>query len=262
MINPIWLFRNILNAMLIVASVKDFIYLMMLIYSEKLPDRWRRRNYIIDFKYRKPVDRVKLMVRDNNGADNFILGEVFNHLYYDLPLLKDPETILDLGANAGFTGIFLIRKYPNADVALVEPMPDNLNILKKNIELNSMSATVFAAAVGVSDGQVTMQIEPKDYGHKVAMDKGESLGATLRVDSLSVPTLMKKLGWKRIDLLKVDIEGYEVHLLGQSCEWLSLVNAMCIEIHDGFTIQDLNRLAENYGFKKPQELPGIWLLRR
>lgn len=171
-------------------------------------------------------------------------------------------TILDLGANVGFTAIFFARKYPNAEIACVEPMPNNLETLKSNFELNSIASKVFASAIATQDGTIQMEVASLDYGHKVAgIEYGKALeGEILEVHGISVKTLMQQLGWERIGLLKIDIEGYEAILLRDNCDWLSLVDAMCIECHEGYDESDLNVLSKDYGFNPPLRLPGTWLL--
>ena len=243
-------------------------------------DRWERIKWLygdksfvrpfltgthrIKFHYPFPINELELVVRDNRGSDNYIFGEVFDHHYYDFALPFTPLTILDLGANVGFTAIFFARKYPNAEIACVEPMPNNLETLKSNFELNSIASKVFASAISTQDGTIQMEIASLDYGHKVAgIEYGKKLtGKTIQVEALSIPTLLQKLGWGRISLLKVDIEGYEAILLKEQCNWLSLVDAICIECHEGYGEADLQVLAKEWGFSSPQLLPGTWLLLR
>jgi FkbM family methyltransferase len=264
--NPIALVRNIDYTLQICPTWADRLNRLLWLYSDKQlvkaisPKRHRQ----ISFCYALPVGNFQMTVRDNQGSDAFIFGEVFDHRYYDFPLPSSPKTILDLGANAGFTAIFLARKFPEAELACVEPMPDNIQLLRKNLESNKVEATVFPAAIAVEDGSIQMEIGTLDYGHKVAgITYGTALtGHTLEVEAISVPTLLKKLNWERISLLKVDIEGYEGVLLKENCEWLTRVDAMCIECHEGFGESDLQTLAERWGFAPPQPLPGTWLLTR
>lgn len=211
-----------------------------------------------------PVKEIQVVVRDNNGSDAFIISEVFEHRYYDFPLPFLPTTVLDLGANAGFTSLFFARKYRLAEIACVEPVPSNVELLRENLELNKIKASIFPVAVAVEDGFIKMQMAEKDYGHKVAgISYGKDImGQTIKVQTLSVPTIMKRLGWERINLLKVDIEGYEGVLLKENCEWLASVDAMCIECHEGYGEPDLQLVAERYGFTPPQQLPGTSLLIR
>ena len=263
--NPIALIHNIQHSLNICPTWLDRWERIKWLYGDKSFVRpFLTGTHRIKFHYPFPINELELVVRDNRGSDNYIFGEVFDHHYYDFALPFTPLTILDLGANVGFTAIFFARKYPNAEIACVEPMPNNLETLKSNFELNSIASKVFASAISTQDGTIQMEIASLDYGHKVAgIEYGKKLtGKTIQVEALSIPTLLQKLGWGRISLLKVDIEGYEAILLKEQCNWLSLVDAICIECHEGYGEADLQVLAKEWGFSSPQLLPGIWLLLR
>jgi len=205
-----------------------------------------------------------VVVRDNGGSDAFIFSEVFSHRYYDFALPFTPETIVDLGANAGFTSIFFARKYPDARIIAVEPISSNLEILRRNVELNDLDVSIVPAAIAVADGSVTMDISGLDYGHLVIDDSAEMPKdcEVNEVNAISMRSLMAEFELERIGLLKIDIEGYEKRLLTENCDWLRRVDAICIELHDGYSEDDLSSLAVDYGFSEPQRLPGIWLLTR
>ena len=211
-----------------------------------------------------PIGLLTVKVRCNRGSDAFIFSEVFEHRYYDFNLPQAPRTILDLGANIGFTALFFARTYPNASLACVEPMAENLVLLKANMKLNGISAHVVPKAIAVEDGTVTMLRVDMDYGHKINdMEFGRQLtGDTVEVPSISVPSLMRELGWGRIGLLKIDVEGYEGILLRTNCDWLFDVDAICIECHEGFSINDLSEVAKLYKFSPPVPLPGMILMMR
>jgi len=218
----------------------------------------------IGFHFSPPVGTITLSVRSNLGSDAFIFSEVFDHHYYDFELPRPPATILDLGANIGFTSLFFARKYSHAALACVEPVDTNVHLLTRNLESNGIDATVFNAAVGITDGFLEMNLAAHDYGHKVAgIEYGKAItGRLIKVESFSIPTLMHRLNWPRIGLLKIDIEGYEGVLLRQNCDWLGKVDALCIECHENYGESDLIALAEKFGFTPPVALPGCWLMVR
>ena len=259
--NPLWLIRNCASSWRSRGGIADFVRRLLWIYSGKLPAAVRRKEWTIGFRYSEPIGSVRLLLRSNGGTDGFIHGEVFEHEYYRLPLTSPPETILDLGANIGLTSVYFSRVYPRALLACVEPVLGNVRALTRNLELNSIKAAVFPAAVDPQNGRVRMQLEARDSEHKVADANEEPRGETVEVDAISVPTLMARLGWPRIGLLKIDIEGHEKILLSRDCEWLNLVDAICIECHPGYDESDLRRLAERFGFLPPRNI-GNWLLQR
>lgn len=262
--NPIWLAKNLKRSINVCPAWRDRIQLLLWAYSYKLP-RWSnpREKRTISFLYPNPVGRVAVVVRSNNGSDAFIFSEVFDHRYYDFDLPFSPRTILDLGANVGFTAIYFGRKYCDAEIACVEPMPQNVESLRRNLQMNRINASVFDVAAAVDDGIVRMQIDASDYGHKVATDPSVSMKGVLQCRALSLPSIMKQLQWDRVGLLKMDVEGYEKVLLSEKCDWLKLVDAICIECHDGYGRTDLQELACEHGFSPPLLLRGgVWLLWR
>jgi FkbM family methyltransferase len=220
----------------------------------------------ISLSYPKPVGDITVLVRTNEGSDAFIFGEVFDHQYYglgaELPHL--PETILDLGANVGFATLYFSRTFPGARLACVEPVPDNFNLLTYNLRLNDVKAVALQVAVGATDGTARMLLHTMAYAHQVIPSADCPAGEAIEVRSMSVPSILRELGWSRVGLLKVDIEGHEIELFKSDCSWLNRVDAMCIEWHTDLASAkvELADLAERFGFDAPRLLPGIWLLTR
>lgn len=257
-----WLKRNIVSSWRYRSGLLAFFDRLLFVYSDRLPEFLRRSEWLIGFHYPDPIGELRLRLRANEGADAFIHGEVFEHHYYHFVFPFAPTTILDLGANIGMTTIYFHRCFPNAELACVEPMPGNLSMLRENLQLNAVKATIVSGAVNPTDGRLMMETARKDYGHRVA-EPGVAFGEQyIEVPAVSVPSLLDMLKWDRIGLLKIDIEGHERILLSENAKWLDLVNWMCIECHDGFSSNDLRLLTEPFGFLPPEQLPGIWLLRR
>ena len=103
----------------------------------------------------------------------------------------------------------------------------------------------------------SMEISVKDYGHRINELPHPGAGS-LEVPALSIDTIRQRLGWDRIVLLKIDIEGYEKRLFSSECAWLHRVDALCIECQEA----DVQRIAREFGFLAPSRLPGIRLLRQ
>jgi FkbM family methyltransferase len=217
----------------------------------------------IKFAFPLPIGKINLEVRCNKGADAFIMSEVFEHQCYRL-LLDNVTHIIDLGANAGFTAVYFSRFFPKATIVCIEPMPSNLFILKKNLALNKVNSVVFEAAVTIKDEQILMEVGDKDYANKVHdIPFGRNLNSsTLMVNGLSMNTIFEKLNWNKVDLLKIDIEGYEGVLLTQNNNWLAKIETIIMEIHEGVTIDTIKDAIAPYGFAYSISKKGNWILSR
>lgn len=240
----------------------DFARRMLWTYAYKLPRALLPVSLEIGFRFRAPIGDVRLVVRNNHGADSFILGEVFEHEYYSLPLTAPPATVLDLGANVGFSAIYFSRSFPSAELACVEPVPSNLECLRTNLERNGVHSQIFDAAADVADGQAWIELAREDYGHKIASAFSGGNLERIQVMAISLPTLMRKLSWERVGLLKMDIEGHEAKLLTENNEWLHFVDAICVECHEEMSESVLFHVAKQFDFLPPRNLRGIWFLTR
>jgi hypothetical protein len=72
------------------------------------------------------------------------------------------------------------------------------------------------------------------------------------VAGISIPTLLSQLGWDRIDVLKVDIEGYERVLFAGRPAWLKQVTRIIGEYHDSYGMAELRADLEPMGFTVTQ----------
>jgi FkbM family methyltransferase len=142
-------------------------------------------------------------------------------------------------------------------------MAGNFRSLERNLELNGIRARAFLAAINVADGFVAMESASRDWGHRVAVEHGSPAGESKSaVPAISVPTVMRQMGWSSLDLVKIDIEGHEKALFGESAGWVRTVNAILIEWHHPGAMQELQAIADAHGMRPPRQLPGVWFLER
>jgi hypothetical protein len=78
-VDPIWLARNISTSWRYRASLGDFTRRLRFTYDKPVQGG-PIREWEIGFVYPPPVGPIRLALRSNRGADNFIQGEVFEHL--------------------------------------------------------------------------------------------------------------------------------------------------------------------------------------
>jgi FkbM family methyltransferase len=135
--------------------------------------------------------------------------------------------VLDLGANIGSFALRVFLHCPDAQVASVEAAEDTFKILQGNRHLNSGSDW-HALNFGVwrDDGPLTLMRRGISVGHRVIEGAGDDV-----VQGISIPTLLGKLGWDQVDLIKMDIEGGEEAVIPAALDVLRKTRFLIVEIH-------------------------------
>ncbi len=183
-----------------------------------------------------------------NGVDCGTLRDIFDRRLYDLSA-GGVTRVLDLGGNIGAATLFFAARFPEAEFACVEPFPGNLAMLRETIRVNRIPATVFAGVVGIDAGEADLYVDCNPDAF--SLTPAEASAEKLRVRQFSVPELLAALGWDGIDLLKIDIEGYEKTLFRRNNSWLSHVGLIIGEAHShaGYLIGDVRADLAPFGFQ-------------
>ena len=183
-----------------------------------------------------------------NGVDRGTLADIFERRLYDVNA-AGVRRVLDLGANIGAATLFFASRFPEAEFACVEPFPGNRAVLRETIKLNRIRATVFEGAVGTGAGEADLHLSGN--ADSFSLTPAEASAQKLRVRQFAVPELLAALGWDEIDLLKIDIEGYEKTLFRGNNAWLSRVRVIVGEAHGhvGYGIDDVRADLAPFGFQ-------------
>ena len=127
------------------------------------------------------------------------LREIFTLGIYNIEgfIPEKGQLVLDVGANYGDSSIWWAKKF-GAKVVAFEPLNDVFNELEKNIELNSVDVVAYNFAIGNGE-----EIAGKSKGRMFSAG-GDLKIKTERLDDYS---------FDRVDLLKIDVEGFEHEVL-------------------------------------------------
>lgn len=130
-------------------------------------------------------------------------------------LLKPGMTVLDIGANIGYYTLMMRRLVgPGGKLIAVEPSPENIALLKRNLALNGYEATEVHAKA-VSDAARTRhlflsQMSNLNTFHETGTGGLQLSGRSIAVETTTVPELM---AGRPLDLLRMDVEGHEVEVI-------------------------------------------------
>lgn len=164
--------------------------------------------------YSRPGGGPKLVLRHRAG-DVETLHEIYVLRSYEPPenppelgqRLAEVRSIVDIGANVGLFSTWALERIRPAEVLAIEPDPQNADLLRRCVSLNSDRArwhVVEAIAAAIEgEGELLVGAGPESR----VPEPGE-LGRRVSVEQIDV---FERLGGA--DLVKIDIEGGEWALL-------------------------------------------------
>jgi FkbM family methyltransferase len=169
----------------------------------------------------------KMFSRCDDGiADSFYYNQKFQEepdLKLFIELSKKSTTILDIGANTGLYSIAASKANPEAKIYAFEPYYYNFKRLEKNIHLNGCkNVLMYEQAVGDSTNQVEFFIPDKERVIDVSSVNSDFSKSfyqddikwkPVQVSQTTMDIFQKEsLAGKPIDLMKIDVESYEMNV--------------------------------------------------
>ncbi len=133
--------------------------------------------------------------------------------------LKNP-TILDVGACIGMYSICYSKIYKNSTIYSYEPVKKNYKELKKNILLNNLK-NIYINNIGLSDKKKNIKIGIPDKKIHLRYSKNINDGLfsifsnkkKYLVKLITLDSFIKEKNIKKIDFIKIDVEGAEYQVL-------------------------------------------------
>ena len=167
--------------------------------------------------------------------------------------LTATSTVVDVGANIGDFAMQTARLCPQGTIYAIEPVPEQCEMIKAQIKLNSVSnVQVIPLAVGSENGEIELFVS----GSQSSMYWGT--GGRTRVQVTTLDRIMEQHPIQRIDLLKMDCEGAEWDIFPLSARVLPAVSQICMEYHNGKrTAEWLEGWLVQHGFRV-HRTPGPW----
>jgi FkbM family methyltransferase len=226
---------------------------------------------IRDYRYKKGVFTLSMNdgmeIRSVKDFDPVPLLENFVHAR-----LKKGASVMDLGGNLGIVSVYLSKRTgKQGKVYVFEPDEKNFNLLSQNVVLNKAD-NVTPVKKGVwnrngtleffSGGNYTSSFHKTDY-----IEKGKSKYAVKKVTVTTMDNAAKDLKIKKLDLVKIDIEGSEIQALeGGEKTIRKFKPDLIVEAHiigGKSTAAGVHEILKQYGYGKivtygPKRTPTIY----
>jgi FkbM family methyltransferase len=195
-----------------------------------------------------PNDLQIMVPNQSNFATGLYLHQLydFSNMGFFCHFLRAEDLLLDVGANVGVYGL-LAGKSTGCNVIACEPAPDTFRTLSDNTRLNRLDDRIelHNAAVGDADGSLTISVGQHGLNHVV--EGGGTVVPQRRLDDI--------VGDREARALKLDVEGYEMHVLRGATRILAnpAFKVVMVEINGlieryGETVDGIRAHLRSYGF--------------
>ena len=162
------------------------------------------------------------------------------------------DVVIDVGASYGDTAIWWSKVF-GARVIGFEPLDDVYRIFQKNIELNNADVTAYNIALG--------------NGTNISgSTKGKMLSLDTSPGSMNFPTQrLDDFSFQRVDLLKIDVEGFECEVLAGATNTINKFQPkIIVEMHSKELTKKCNKLLADLGYHikvvgRKMKLKNSWM---
>jgi len=195
----------------------------------------KRRFKSIIYQFDK---NIKIKLYTNRQLSRLIYCNQFEKDEFDFinKYVKKDSVVYDIGANIGLHSLFLANHVGGEGVCYsFEPIKDTFESLNENVLLNGIT-NIHTFNLALSDREETLQMYKSVNGYDAwnslgGLQKGENNKYDLEnVKCIPLDTFLKNdSGIKKPDFIKMDTEGWELHVL-KGCSDLLKNNSLVLMI--------------------------------
>jgi FkbM family methyltransferase len=166
------------------------------------------------------------------GRHLYLTGEFDRSTFEVLHNFSQPgDRLLDVGANIGYVSACFLWNVPKSSVIAVDPQPGVIELLRNNLgHFEPNRYQIFSVAVSDKSGIGTMEICTNNRG---ASRLTNSIGeCSVQIDIWSFSQLLAEAKIEKINLIKLDVEGYEERVISAMAPMLDRIQPRAIIYED------------------------------
>jgi FkbM family methyltransferase len=194
--------------------------------------------------------KIKTYLKNPTDFTAFYQVYVTNDYKSLISKISKGDVVIDAGANIGlFTIIASILVGKSGRVISIEPDPENLKILKKNIQLNNLDNIIIVDKALYKESGKKLRFYSNGIFSKIVESEKYEIRNYIEVETITLDDIISDFNL-RPNSLKMDIEGGEKFALLSAHRTFKNINYFEGEIH---SLEDYNVLlqySDLYAFKK------------
>lgn len=171
------------------------------------------------------IDDVELTVdaTDQGGlayGNKSSYEELNNSLYRDIQDRFNPNFVIDIGANYGFTGIVYGRIFNNAHLTLVEPSKKLCKYIKLNLTQNKISKFNIVNSICGEESVRSMSFAINPLSSQDNRVIGETEKWETITSSVVILSNLISTSESAFNFIKIDTQGYEERVFSGGADYL------------------------------------------
>jgi FkbM family methyltransferase len=226
--------------------------------------------YVLD-QFNNNISNIIISVPNKKSNLRFYSPNRLNHFRINTFFSKEPETLewidnfekdsvfYDIGANIGLYSCYAAEK-KNCKVLAFEPSVFNLDLLSKNISLNSLSKSIIIITIPMSNNTKIAEFNMSNtlaggalstFGETYIHDGTEMEKIfTYNLPGTNLDNIIKFFNLPKPQYIKIDVDGIEHLILDGANDTLNNINSILVEVNDKFKLQSdkIKKILTNKGF--------------
>lgn len=175
--------------------------------------------------------RAPIYYRPQSSDREIIESVLVKRQEYIVPDCK-PQIVFDVGAHIGSAAVLFAISYPNTPIYSFEPDPENFKLLCKNVEMyKNVKAFNFALGNRTEKRKFFASDNPLNTGGSSLTNLGVDLNKSSEILVVDILEFMQTTSIKKIDFMKIDVEGAEFEILKALKDGRKLPDCIVGEAH-------------------------------
>ena len=229
---------------------ESYLHRVLMKYNYLSTNRYLNSEILLAKGIRMKLYRKGDIISDNIAFLGYYEWELSNLIK---SISRNSSLMVDVGANMGYFSLLFLANSKSSNLIAYEPNADIFSLLKNNIENNGFCDAAVLKNLAVSSKSETLlfdkiNCEQSGWG-RISSNSGISVDAVSLDDEFYESNTI-------IDILKIDVEGFEYNVLLGASKLLSMhrVNNIFFEINNEMlllqkvTIVEIQLFLEKQGY--------------